>query len=63
MPAIQPQHQHIGILEWPAFFKDSVAAFTSWNVFPFILNKKRNAMLQNSGYAALPDDTQKAFNR
>jgi hypothetical protein len=39
-------------------FKDSVAAFTSWNVFPFILNKKRNAMLQNSGYAALPDTTE-----
>ncbi len=36
-------------------YKDSVAAFTSWNVFPFILNKKRNTMLHNSGYASLND--------
>jgi hypothetical protein len=36
-------------------FKDSVAAFTSWNVFPFILNNKRNTMLHNSGYANLAD--------
>lgn len=36
-------------------YKNSVAAFTSWNVFPFILNNKRNSMLQNSGYASLDD--------
>ena len=54
-----PQYnRNISVLEFlnalPAF-KDSVAAFTSWNVFPFILNKKRNAMLQNSGYTSLND--------
>jgi hypothetical protein len=36
-------------------YGDSVAAFTSWNVFPFILNKKRNGMVQNCGYSSLHD--------
>ncbi len=35
--------------EQPAF-ADSVAAFTSWNVFPFILNKAKNCIQQNCGY-------------
>lgn len=54
-----PQYnRNVSVLEYLANqpgFKDSVAAFTSWNVFPFILNKKRNCMLQNSGYAFLKD--------
>lgn len=41
-------------------YKGSVAAFTSWNVFPFILNNKRNKMVQNSGYASLTDTLQGA---
>lgn len=36
-------------------FKDRVAAFTSWNVFPFILNNRRCGLMENSGYAALND--------
>jgi hypothetical protein len=39
-------------------YQDSVAAFTSWNVFPFILNRKRNTMLHNSGYAPLQDSAE-----
>lgn len=31
-------------------FKGKVAAFTSWDVFPYILNEKRNGLLVNSGY-------------
>lgn len=55
----KPQYnRNTSILEYlhalPAY-RDSVAAFTSWNVFPFILNNKRNTMLHNSGYMALPD--------
>ncbi|HZH63685.1 MAG TPA: alkaline phosphatase family protein [Flavisolibacter sp.] len=54
-----PQYnRNISVLEFLAGlpeFKDRVAAFSSWNVFPFILNKKRNPMLNNSGYAALND--------
>jgi Type I phosphodiesterase / nucleotide pyrophosphatase len=31
-------------------FKGRVAAFTSWDVFPYILNEKRNDIVINSGY-------------
>lgn len=31
-------------------FKGKVAAFTSWDVFPYIFNEKRNGLLVNSGY-------------
>ncbi|MBN8674368.1 MAG: alkaline phosphatase family protein [Chitinophagales bacterium] len=31
-------------------FKGKVAAFTSWDVFPYIFNEKRSGMLVNSGY-------------
>ena len=31
-------------------FKDSVVAFTSWEVFPYILNRQRNGLFINSGY-------------
>jgi hypothetical protein len=31
-------------------FKDKVVVFTSWNVFPFILNKERSDIKINSGY-------------
>ena len=31
-------------------FKGKVVAFTSWNVFPYILNEERSGMLVNSGY-------------
>lgn len=39
-------------------YNGSVAAFTSWNVFPFILNNKRNGMVQNSGYDPMADTTE-----
>ncbi|HEV7780982.1 MAG TPA: sulfatase-like hydrolase/transferase [Chitinophagaceae bacterium] len=31
-------------------FKGKVAAFSSWDVFPYILNQERNHLLINSGY-------------
>lgn len=31
-------------------FKGKVVAFTSWDVFPYILNEERNGLLVNSGY-------------
>lgn len=34
-------------------FKDKVVAFTSWDVFPYILNKERNGLLINSGYECI----------
>lgn len=36
-------------------YKDRVAAFTSWNIFPFILNEERSGILVNSGYEPLND--------
>ncbi len=33
-------------------FKGKVAAFTSWDVFPFILNTERNGLPVNSGYTS-----------
>lgn len=41
------------VLEWLESnreFKGRVVAFTSWDVFPYILNEDRNGMLVNSGY-------------
>lgn len=40
-------------------YKDRVAAFSSWNIFPFILNEKRSGFTVNSGYELLEgiDDT------
>lgn len=32
-------------------FNGKIAAFTSWDVFPYIFNEKRNGILVNSGYA------------
>ncbi len=36
-------------------FKGKVAAFTSWDVFPYILNKERSGLTMNSGYEDLDD--------
>lgn len=37
-------------------FKGKVVAFTSWDVFPFILNEERSRMLVNSGYENMGTD-------
>ena len=37
-------------------FAGKVAAFSSWNIFSAILNRKRNNLPVNSGYEMLPDD-------
>jgi hypothetical protein len=36
-------------------YREKVVAFTSWNIFPFILNEKRSGIRINSGYEALND--------
>ena len=44
---------NINVLEWlnkQGSLKGKVAAFTSWDVFPFILNKERSNIVVNSGY-------------
>ena len=51
-------NSNINILEYleskPAF-KGKVAVFTSWDVFPYILNADRNGIVINSGYAAIKE--------
>jgi arylsulfatase A-like enzyme len=34
-------------------YKGKIAAFSSWNIFPFILNEKRSGFTVNSGYEKL----------
>lgn len=59
---------NINVLEWldakPAFH-GKVAAFSSWDVFPYILNEKRNGLPINSGYqpASINSSTQAIANR
>jgi len=40
-------------LECKEEFKGKVAVFSSWDVFPYILNRERNNMMMNSGYEQL----------
>jgi hypothetical protein len=46
-------------------FKGNVVAFTSWNVFPFILSKDRSGIKMNSGYHDLEENdmTQNLVNK
>lgn len=39
-------------------FKGKVAAFTSWDVFPYIFNEERSGILLNSGYENIYEDEQ-----
>ncbi len=38
-------------------YSGKVAAFSSWNIFSAILNKRRNKLTVNAGYEDLPDDS------
>jgi Type I phosphodiesterase / nucleotide pyrophosphatase len=38
-------------------FKGKVAAFTSWDVFPYILNEERSNIILNSGYENMDEKT------
>lgn len=72
-PAISSNHKinnpNINVLEYlnsKPKFRGSVAAFTSWDLFPFILNTGRNDIKLNSGYETTgeeePSDIQQAIN-
>jgi hypothetical protein len=46
-------NKNINVLEYlnvKEEFKGKIVAFTSWNVFPYILNEERSGLLINSGY-------------
>lgn len=53
VPNTPVQNDNTNILEFLNHqhrYKDKVVAFTSWNIFPFILNEKRSGFMINSGY-------------
>lgn len=60
IPNIPLQNRNQNILEWmnsKPGFAGKVAAFSSWNIFPAILNRKRSHLPINSGYELLPGDS------
>ena len=53
------ENENINILEYLNSldgFRSRVAAFTSWNIFPYILNQARNGLPVYSGYDSIPAD-------
>ncbi len=58
IPNTPVNNRNINILEYlnaKPQYQGKVVAFTSWEVFPFILNRERNRLPVNSGYEALTD--------
>jgi hypothetical protein len=56
-------NKNINVLEFinrQAGFKNKVAAFTTWDVFPYILNKWRSGIYVNSDRDSLPFATEKS---
>ncbi len=54
---------YTNVLEWlgnQPGFRDSIAVFTSWDVFPFILNRERSHLTLNCGYEDLPAENNEA---
>jgi hypothetical protein len=76
IPNLRMRNRNENVLEFlnrlPQY-KGKVVAFTSWSVFPFILNEKRSHVLVNSGYKMMDnpsdstdeviDDVQKTVSR
>ncbi|MEN0053153.1 MAG: alkaline phosphatase family protein [Mucilaginibacter sp.] len=50
-PVLNPNVNVLEYLNKQKGFENKVAAFTSWHIFPAILNEKRSGLLINSGYA------------
>lgn len=60
IPNTPVNNENINILEYlnqQPVYTGKVAAFTSWNIFPFILNKDRSKIPVNSGYEMLQEDS------
>jgi len=53
-------NRNINVLEYldsKEEFDGRIAVFSSWDVFPYILNKNRNDLVMNSGYEQMRNDT------
>lgn len=51
-------NKNINVLEWlhsKPSFKDKIAVFTSWDIFPYILNTRRNGLPINNGSGKVSD--------
>jgi hypothetical protein len=54
---------NVTVLEWlhkQAAFREKVAAFGSWDVFPYILNQKRSGIPVNAGFSPAGDQDKSA---
>jgi hypothetical protein len=57
-PNLPIENPHVNVLEYlnaSAEYQGKVAVFTSWNVFPYILNEARSGLPVNSGYTPLAE--------
>jgi hypothetical protein len=57
-PNLAINNSRVNVLEYlnaSAEYHDKVAVFTSWNVFPYILNEARSGLPVNSGYTPLEE--------
>jgi len=55
-PNLAIPNKNVNVLEYlnnTAEYRGKVAVFTSWNVFPYILNEQRSGLPVNSGYEPL----------
>jgi len=57
-PNLPIENPHVNVLEYQnasSEYHGKVAVFTSWNVFPYILNEARSGLPVNSGYTPLAE--------
>lgn len=58
-PNLPVYNKHVNVLEYldrSAEYHGKVAVFTSWNVFPYILNAPRSGLPVNSGYQRMDEN-------
>lgn len=64
IPNTKEYNPNLNILEWlnrQSSYKGKVVAFSSWNVFPFILDRERATLPINSGYEDMEEDADSSF--
>ena len=54
IPNLPLNNRNINVLEYlnrESTYQGRIVVFSSWNIFPYILNEKRNSLPMNSGYS------------
>jgi hypothetical protein len=59
-PVLNKNTNVLEFLNKQSHYHDSVVAFTSWNIFPFILNEDRSNIPVNSGYEPIAEEDSQA---